>query len=98
MEFLEAFADELVKTAAAPEGVLHGLVRRLPGLAAVGGGGAAVGYTLGRRKGERQGIQEGVAATGDVAQRAYRAGLQRGAEAMREAVQQAGGEREAGST
>ena len=91
MGFLDAFADELVKTAAAPEGALHSLVRRLPGLAAVGGGGAAVGYTLGRRKGERQGLQEGAAATGDVAQRAYRAGAERGAEEMRDALMQAGG-------
>lgn len=87
MGFLEAFADELVKTAAAPEGALHSLVRRLPGLAAVGGGGAALGYAFGRRKGERQ----GVAATGDVAQRAYSAGLERGAEEMRDAMLQAGG-------
>lgn len=91
MGFLDAFADELVKTAAAPEGALHSLARRLPGLAAVGGGGAALGYTFGRRKGERQGVQEGVAVTGDVARRAYRAGVERGAEQMRDAVLQAGG-------
>jgi hypothetical protein len=90
MGFLDAFADEILKTAGAA-GALRGIGRRLPGLAAVGGGGAAVGYALGKRKGERQGLDEGAAVTGDVAERAYRAGVERGA-SLREALMQAGGE------
>jgi hypothetical protein len=94
MGFLEGFADELMKTAAA-EGALPGIARRLPrfaGLAAVGGGAAALGHALGKRKGEQQGIEEGASVADDVAQRAYRAGVERGASAMREAMLQAGGD------
>ena len=93
MGFIEGFADELVKTAAA-EGALRGIARRLPrfaGLAAVGGGGAALGHALGQRKGEQRGIAEGASLADDVAQRAYRAGVERGASAMRDAMLQDGG-------
>jgi len=90
MRFFDSFVDELQKTAArTPAGALHRLRAKLPGalgLTAVAGGGAAVGHALGRKKGERQGIEEGAAAAGDVAARAYRTGLQRGALAMREAL------------
>ena len=92
MAFIEAFADELTK-AAASEGMLHRLGGRLPAIArmaAVGGGAAAVGHAVGKRSGEREGIEEGTSLTGDVAQRAYRAGVQRGALAMRDAMMDAG--------
>jgi hypothetical protein len=87
MAFLEAFVDELTKTAR-KESVLRRLGGRLPalaGMAAVGGGGAALGHALGKRKG----IEEGTALTRDVAQRAYRAGVagvEGGARAMRDAM------------
>jgi hypothetical protein len=88
MAFIEAFQDELTKTAG-KEGALRRLGGKLPalaGMAAVGGGGAAVGHALGKRKGESEGLQEGTALTGDVAQRAFREGVQRGASAMRDAM------------
>lgn len=95
MGFFDAFLDELEKTAAAaPEGALQALGRRLPrlaGIAAVGAGGAAVGHELGRRKGERQGMGEGVALTRNAARQAYSAGVERGAEEMRDALLQSGG-------
>lgn len=89
MGFFDGFVDELVKTAAAPEGALKGLVRRLPGvasLAAVGTGGAVLGNAYGKRKGEKKGLGEGLAVGRDAAQRAYRAGVEQGAEEMRDAL------------
>jgi hypothetical protein len=91
MAFIEAFADELTKAAAA-EGMLRRLSGRLPAIArmaAVGGGAAAVGHAVGKRRGEREGIEEGTAVTGDVARRAFRDGVQRGALAMRDAMMEA---------
>jgi hypothetical protein len=88
MAFIAAFADELTK-AAGGESALRRLGGRLPalaGLAAVGSGGAVVGHALGKRKGEREGLREGSAFTGDVAQRAFREGVERGALAMRAAM------------
>lgn len=100
MAFIEAFADELTKMAAPhlPEGLMQRLTKRAPSLArmtAVGGGAAALGHVLGKRTGERQGIEEGTVMTGDVAQRAYRMGVERGAVAMRDAMMRAAGSRPA---
>lgn len=99
MAFIEAFADELTKVAAPhlPEGLMQRLGKRAPALArmtAVGGGAAALGHAFGKRTGERQGIEEGTVMTGDVAERAYRVGVQRGALAMRDAMMRAAGGRE----
>jgi hypothetical protein len=91
MAFIEAFIDELTKTGAA-ESVIRQLGEKLPGFAraaAVGVPAGMVGHALGKRKGEREGIEEGTTLTGDVAKKAYRAGVQRGAEAMRDAMVQA---------
>lgn len=88
MAFIEAFVNELTKTAG-PQSALRrlgGKVPALAGMAAMGAGGAAVGRALGKRTGEREGLQEGTALTGDVAQRAFREGVQRGASAMRDAM------------
>lgn len=89
MGFFDGLMDELMKTAAAPEGALKGLVRRLPGvasLAAVGTGGAVLGNAYGKRKGERKGIGEGLAVGQDAARQAYRAGVEQGAGEMRDAL------------
>jgi hypothetical protein len=93
MAFMEAFVEELTKTAG-KESALRRLGTKLPalaGMAAVGGGGAAVGHALGKRRGEREGVAEGTALTGDVAERSYRLGVQRGAAAMRNAMLEASG-------
>ncbi len=93
MGFIEGFSDELKKTAAAA-GPLRGIARQIPrfaGLAAVGGGGAALGHGLGKRQGERKGLAESAALTDDIAQRAYRAGMEHEDSAIRDAMLQAGG-------
>lgn len=81
--FFDGFADELLKTAM-PQ--LGPLAKKIGGIAAVGGAGALAGHHFGKKTGERQGVQEGAAMTGDIAQRAYRVGVQRGAAAMRNAM------------
>lgn len=85
MASFEGFADEIEKIArfgGLPRGLLgRGLPRGLK-LGLVGGAGAGT-YAIGKGKGRRQGQAEGAHGTRQVAQRAYKMGVMRGAVAMR---------------
>jgi hypothetical protein len=87
MEFMNAFADELTKTAAGPLGELGGMaIRGLRGpvgkgvlaAGAAGGGGLALGASKGREKG----MMEGTAQMDEGMRAAYTMGVRRGAQAM----------------
>lgn len=94
--FVAAFDDEIEKTAAPGPGLLSrlgsitsripksGLARGL-GIAGLAGGGS---YAFGRKKGEAIGLEEGTAGLEQGMQQAYVAGVQRGAHAMLQRIQE----------
>ena len=91
MAFLDGFVDELVKTGAArvPLSLLSRLGHMMPGAAktvGIGAGLGGAGYIVGRKKGEEKGIQEGAEGLEQGMEQAYSAGVQRGAQAMREMI------------
>lgn len=80
------FADELLKTGG-PASMLSEIGRMPRGIKALGLAGAGLGaYEAGRVGGRKRGRQEGVTAVRDVAERAYKAGVIRGATAMRQHI------------
>lgn len=85
---LNAFAEELIKTAFHIPG---GLIKALPkiGLGLAGAGAVGLGgERIGEHRGEEHGIQEGAEQMEGGMRQAYIAGVQRGALAMRNAVLQ----------
>lgn len=110
MTFMNGFADELVKTAAASEGKFRGILKALRlakstgraarathgGLslgraalmtAGAGVGAAGLGEVLGKKRGEKQGYQEGTSDVETVAMRARAIGRQEGVLAYHQALQ-----------
>lgn len=92
-KFIAAFSDEIEKTAGpVPMGLLSRLSSKIPkapimkGLAVGGLGGGA--YLAGSHKGEEKGMSQGTAGLEQGMQQAYVAGVQRGAHAMLERIQQ----------